>query len=821
MSDAGWDRVRRLFEAAIDRPAAERHAFLDEVCGGDRALREQVDRLLAADAKSVAGAIEGGIAPFVAEAVPTSIGRYRIVRVVGEGGMGRVFVAEQREPVQRRVALKLIKVGMDTARVLERFDLERRALARMDHDNIARIFDAGATESGQPYFVMEYVDGEPLRAYCERRGLDVRARIALVQQVCAGVQHAHQKGLIHRDLKPSNILVAEQTGRAVPKIIDFGIAKATGPDTAQFTELGEVIGTPDYMSPEQAAADDDVDTRTDVYSLGVILYELLTGALPFERKGEHSHVTRPSARVRELRGDLDWILLKALDADRERRYATPKELSDDLARHLRSEPVEAGPPGALYRMGKFVRRNRVQVIASAAVFASLVAGIVGTTVYLFEAREKADEAATHLDRFNLLANVLHLEDARAIYDDPVALYPAWPSKAPALRAWIAEHGEPMRRALPGVRSALEGMPVRTQADRFLRDALQKLVADLDAFAVADAGALTRVRERLSWAESVQRRTIDAHATRWAEARKAIATSVPYRACRIDLTPQLGLVPIGANPVTGLWEFYHPRSAADPDALPRHDARGRIAIGDDTGIVFVLVPGMPFAMGSQATDPDAPYYDPETKPHETQHDVDLAPFLIARHELTQGQWMRMSDGTNPSSHGPPWDRPDDKAAPVTPRHPVENVSFDMCTRLLRQHGLELPSEEQWEFACRAGTTTPWFTGTTPESLLGYANILDKTAGRAVAQWGEPSSIDDGFISHAPVGTFKPNAYGLFDTHGNVWEWCRGQAGSTNRHIVRGGGFTGDAMDARTSIRLAARPNIRSLAFGVRPVRSIRR
>jgi formylglycine-generating enzyme required for sulfatase activity len=202
-----------------------------------------------------------------------------------------------------------------------------------------------------------------------------------------------------------------------------------------------------------------------------------------------------------------------------------------------------------------------------------------------------------------------------------------------------------------------------------------------------------------------------------------------------------------------------------------------------------------------------------------HQAELSPYFLARHELTQGQWMRLGDGRNPSSHAPPWDRPDDRAEPVTLAHPVENVSFDMCARLLPQHALDLPTEEQWEFACRAGATTPWFTGKTPESLLGYANILDQTAGRAVTQWGEPESIDDGFISHARVGTFKPNAFGLFDVHGNVWEWCHGGTGSPTRSLMRGGGFTGDASDARAAIRMSAQPNIRSLAFGVRPARAI--
>jgi non-specific serine/threonine protein kinase/serine/threonine-protein kinase len=352
---------------------------------------------------------------------PREIGPYRLLQKLGEGGMGEVWLAEQTEPVKRRVALKVIKQGMDTKQVVARFEAERQALAMMDHPAVAKVFDAGATPEGRPYFAMEYVKGVPVTAHCDRHKLGNRERLDLFMQVCEGVQHAHQKAIIHRDLKPSNVLVSIQDGKAVPKIIDFGVAKATAQkltEKTMFTQLGVLIGTPEYMSPEQAElTGQDVDTRTDVYSLGVMLYELLVGALPFDskelrsggfdairRKIREEDPPRPSTRLstlgdrstesaklrrldlpalqRQLRGDLDWITMKALE-----------NLAADVERYLRHEPVLASPPSAVYRARKFVRRHRLGVAAGAVVTAALLLGIAGTTVGLVRA-VRAERRAT-------------------------------------------------------------------------------------------------------------------------------------------------------------------------------------------------------------------------------------------------------------------------------------------------------------------------------------------------------------------------------------------------------------------------------------------
>ena len=356
-----------------------------------------------------------------------TIGPYRLTQLLGMGGMGEVWRAEQTHPFHRTVALKLIKAGMDTRAVVARFDSERQALALMEHPNIAKVFDASATDAGRPYFVMEYVPGLPITEYCDKHRLTIRQRLELFVKVCEGVQHAHQKGIIHRDLKPSNVLVEELDQKPVPKIIDFGLAKAVIgtrlTDATMFTEAGGVVGTPDYMSPEQADREPNIDTRTDVYSLGIILYELLVGTLPFAaeqlrqngveamlQKICHEEPPRPSTRLkslgksstnsaanrreepqtleRRLRGELDWITIKALEKDRNRRYGSPSELAADVDRYLRDQPVLAGAPSAAYRAGKFVKRHRLVVGVAALVLVLLLAFAV---TMAFQARRIAKE----------------------------------------------------------------------------------------------------------------------------------------------------------------------------------------------------------------------------------------------------------------------------------------------------------------------------------------------------------------------------------------------------------------------------------------------
>ena len=432
---AAPDRELALFTTCRRMRPDQRASYLDASCAGDRALRQRVEDLLRAD--ETAGRFLQALVPdpepspgsaptpercaFVSSTVTPSekegdrIGRYKLLQVLGEGGCGVVFLAEQEAPIHRRVALKLIKAGMDTKQVIARFAAERQALALMDHPNIAKVLDAGATPSGRPYFVMELVRGPKLTDYCDQNQLSTDARLELCVQVCRAVHHAHQKGIIHRDLKPSNVLVSLVDGVAVPKVIDFGIAKATQgrlTDQTLFTALEQFLGTPAYMSPEQADLGSlDIDCRSDVYSLGVLLYELLTGTTPFaarqllqagldemRRVVREQDPPRPSARLRllapeeltaiahqrqatpprllrALRGDVDWILLKCLEKSRSRRYDTVRDLALDLERHLDRQPVLARPPRTLYRLQKLIRRHQLVVTAVAAVLAGLMLGL--------------------------------------------------------------------------------------------------------------------------------------------------------------------------------------------------------------------------------------------------------------------------------------------------------------------------------------------------------------------------------------------------------------------------------------------------------------
>ncbi len=451
-----------IFDQALSIPIAERAAFLDRLCGGDYELRQRVEALLAAyeasssnvldrPAEQVAPGVTGPHVPQPEEAPtgpagvderrsdmgPGSViaGRYKLIQIIGEGGMGSVYLAEQTDPVKRQVALKLIRSGMNTKLVLARFDAERQALALMDHPNIARVYDGGTAPPMHlgdwpvPFFVMELVHGIPLTRYCDEHRLTVPSRLELFVSVCQAVQHAHQKGIIHRDLKPGNVLVTEVDGRPTPKVIDFGVAKATEQKLTDqsIADLGAIVGTPAYMSPEQAdPASIDIDTRTDIYALGVILYELLAGSPPIDaqqfkrgailemlRMVREEEAPRPSTKLSSsealpniaasrsiepaklaklLRGELDWIALKALEKNRTRRYETANGFARDIQRYLADEVVEARSPTAGYRLKKFVRRNKGRVTAASIVLLALLAGIAGTTFGLIRAEHRQQDA---------------------------------------------------------------------------------------------------------------------------------------------------------------------------------------------------------------------------------------------------------------------------------------------------------------------------------------------------------------------------------------------------------------------------------------------
>jgi serine/threonine protein kinase/Flp pilus assembly protein TadD len=554
-----------LFAAASRKTtAAARAAFLEEACAGDTALRARIEARLQSDKETDerenVGRPLDEEQPTVQDttsAIGTRIGPYKLLQQLGEGGFGIVYLAEQEEPVRRRVALKIIKAGMDSAQVIARFEQERQALALMDHPNIAKVLDAGTTsevggqksevgaesgqssltsdfrhltsDAGRPYFVMELVKGIPITKYCDQEQLPPAERLRLFIPICQAVQHAHQKGIIHRDLKPSNILVALYDGRAVPKVIDFGVAKATGQrliEQTPFTEIGQIIGTLEYMSPEQAEMNNlDIDTRTDIYSLGVLLYELLTGTTPLSRKEltqasftemlriiREQEPDRPSTRLSKstealptrsaqrrldpkqmrklLSGDLDWIVMKALAKERSRRYETANDFAQDIERFLRSEPVLAGPPTLGYRLRKFVDRNRGWVVAAGLILAALLAGIVGTTWGMIRARRAEAVAGASLVS-EARARTRTVEALHAMTDDVI-------EKLFAQQARMTESDKAFLRKVLTYYQGFASEQGETEEARAVAAGGQLRVAKVNAFLgerrAAEAGYRTAIRQ---------------------------------------------------------------------------------------------------------------------------------------------------------------------------------------------------------------------------------------------------------------------------------------------------------------------------------------
>lgn len=481
-------KVEAIFLAALELTSPDlRETYLSEACAGDPDLRREVDDLLHAAASGedvfqaherAAASSRSRLASTALEQAGTRIGRYKLLEQIGEGGFGVVFMAEQEAPVRRRVALKIIKFGMDTRQVVARFEAERQALALMDHPNIAKVLDAGATDTGRPYFVMELVHGIPITQFCDRNKLSTPERLKMFIAVCQAIQHAHQKGVIHRDIKPPNILVTLDHGEPMPKVIDFGIAKAIHQRLTEktlFTNFAQMIGTPAYMSPEQAAMSNvDIDSRTDVYSLGVLLYELLTGTTPIHdqrlREAGYEEMARliredeperPSTRLSTMRAgelsivtgnrgsgalvlaklfrnDLDWIAMKALEKDRRRRYDTPSQLVADLQRHQRNEPVLATPPGVSYKLQKFIRRNKAGVsVAGAFILAIMLTLVFGTISYKRERQARLGESAAR-QRAEIETKRAQMEAARATAKEMEALRSEYAADMPLAQRFISE-----------------------------------------------------------------------------------------------------------------------------------------------------------------------------------------------------------------------------------------------------------------------------------------------------------------------------------------------------------------------------------------------
>lgn len=876
---------------------------------------------------------------------------YEVLSVLGRGGMGTVYLARQ-ERLERLVALKMVHLSGPGA---DRFHLETRAIAKLDHPNIVPIYDVGEVD-GVPYYTTQYVRGRSLAEairdlrslQCEPKDLQGKDLLDLVRDeeaselprgysrsyvdvvcqlgitIAKALDHAHERGVIHRDVKPSNVLLRSD-GYAM--LFDFGLARIDS--ERGMTQVGAFLGTLHYAAPEQATGREDLDKTVDIYSLGVTLYEMLTFRVPYHAKSTEELLHRLATREPDsprrwnprIPRDLETILHTAMERDPRRRYQEAGEFAMELRRFLAGRPIEARPLGAVGRVLRLARRHRG--LAALGAFTALLVLALPTALWLQERtasraiQKQRDRVAAANRDVKDLAIVKTIEELKSRAE---VLWPARPEHVPAMLAWIddvevlgarrdrlrsavahlgsqavalspeersrwlqvssetiwwretkdtLDHYEALvaspREVDPETRARWEDWARRLRADLealetrmlgerarvFAGDAdetgvekkwryelLVERVAELERLFVgqeaSDTGRhvfpdLPGVRARVQRAEEwhVQSVSSDDARMRWNDARGAIASHPAYGG--LDLGPQDDLLPLGADPHSGLWEFAHVPSGS----VPEREANGRLEYDDAAAIVFVLIPGGRFAMGAQARNEHEAGFDAQAQANEGPvHEVALEPYFIAKHELTQHQFESLS-GYRSSFHSMTNWKP-------TGRHPAFRVTRMMYDRALTRYELYFPTEAQWEFACRAGRAIDaWRAQIAPWDRI--ANLADESAASLPEATGmRLEAWNDGQAELAPVGTYEPNAFGLYDMHGNVEEWCRDrvftQGYATDPHragdglhfapgsqdyVLRGGSYVDGAEFARPTTRRVEKLNARRPAAGVRPVRAIRR
>jgi len=835
--------------------------------------------------------------------------RYEHKREVARGGQG-VVLQVWDEDLRRDLAMKVVQGHPDDPdgpdsideRTLGRFLEEAQVSGQLDHPGIVPVHELGVDDQGLAYFTMKLVKGGDLRDIFEyvhdgEEGWTQTRALGVMIKVCDAMAYAHHKGVIHRDLKPTNVMV----GRfGAVYVMDWGVARVLGgrdsrdrrirspqlttatvrsnrsdtrrigaPDEQLMTMDGDVVGTPAYMSPEQAKGQLDlVGPAADIYSVGAMLYHLLTGQIPYVPNDavvnnyavwgmlQQGPPMPVSQLAPSIPAELVAICEKAMAREIDDRYATMEELGEDLHAYIEGRVVHAYEEGALAELRKWVRRNRPLALSLVAAVVLAVVGLGTLSVVLAKNAERGRAVMQ-------LSAVVQLEELQRRSEE---LWPPLPDKLPEFEAWLddarvlvaglekdptdggpghrAQLAQLRERALPGRAGALTAESEFAGAqDQWwygqlsaLVEALEQLKDELPGDPKASRDVSWSIAARRDFAANIEHRTVtgpDA-AERWRRARVAILDDPVYGG--LDLAPQLGLLPIGRDPRSGLWEFWHVMSGEEPS---RYDS-DRLVLEEASGLVLVLLPGGTFRMGAQSELPGDHNYDPDADTDEFPvHLVTLSPFFLSKYEMTQAQWERLS-GDNPSIHNSSGTR-NASGRPFSRLHPVEGVTWYESLQAVERLGLKLPSEAEWEYAARAGTTTPWWTGADPKDLQHAANVLDQYLESTTARYrGAP--WNDGEAIHAPVGTFHPNAFGLYDTAGNVMEWCMDSyvenfyatsesrdpvyedltdPTGANKRVGRGGGFNDLYTLARSADREKARADFRGQATGLRPARKVDR
>jgi serine/threonine-protein kinase len=808
--------------------------------------------------------------------VQEQAGKYRVRGELARGGVGVVFKGHDID-LGRDVALKFLQEGFgNDPSFVQRFIEEAQIGAQLQHPGIVPVYDLSIA-AGRPFFTMKLIRGRTLSALLAERldpSQDRRRYLAIFESVCQTMAYAHARGVVHRDLKPANVMIGS-FGEV--NIVDWGMGKvmraggaADEERAAQKTPMslvetvrhkygsqsiaGSIMGTPAYMPPEQARGDiDGMDERSDVFSLGAMLCEILTGQPAYvgdfhELMAAARDGQLADARQRLAKCGADEVIVHlALDCLAPAINARPRhagEVADRMSKYLADAEQRVRDAEVRARAAK--RTQKLVIGVGIAIAAALVISVMSWR-----------SARRALDEYDLLANGVRLREAM---DAQNRLHPAWPENAAALGRWLDEQAKPLVAELPHLEATLSelrasaassgpaGFVFADKATQFKHDNLARLVLDLQAFADPQTGLLQEVAQRRAWASAVEELTITRYRASWQEAREAlrraddVVASRAYAERPIDLAPQMGLVPIGMNPRTKLWEFYDLRSAWDPASrvapaelrIPSLRPDGSLEVTDDTGLVFILVPGGSFAMGAQHADANGANFDPEAEVSEGPvQEVVLGAYFLSRYELTQAQWQRLCGGDEPSlsrAGRPSGDRY------ITGANPVEGVNWLRATEVLGSLGWQLPTEAQWERACRAGTITVWSTGNAASSLQGFANLSDAAALRANMSWPVEAGVDDGYLAHAPVGAFRPNAFGFHDMHGNVFEWCLDPAGGyvgrppragdgyrdapdRGSRVSRGGSFAFPAVSARSAYRYFESAESSDGNLGVRPARAV--